>query len=394
MRLFFVLGLFLLLLASPSSAVSHELHLKDGRIIHTDSIVRNGSRLSYQQFGGTITIDLSEVEKIVYDQPSAARISARSARQSVPGGAADSNDLERVLSSTLTPSTPIETANLSVVTIITEAGYGSGFFISSDGLIITNRHVVRGSEQVDRKVRENMSEAAQRLNKLQASLDEERVRIENYRKQLKEYKIRLRQATNDNNERISPQQIAELQANLKQRERTFTEWQSNYSARRQVYRTALTEFRRNQREYNQTAKNLANQNRFEVVLADGRRESAVFYRVSENYDLALLKLNGFKTPFLRPQDENELTLGRDVYAIGSPLKLNNTVTSGVISSNRGDYIQTNAEIYPGNSGGPLVTEDGRVVGVNTKKKITEKFEGLGFAIKFSRVQAEFSNYLN
>lgn len=394
MRLFPVLGLFLFLLASPLAAVSHELHLKDGRIIHSDSIIRNGSRLSYQQFGGTITIDLSKVEKIVYDQPSAARISAQSARQQAPGGAVNGNDLERALGETLAPSTPVETANLAVVTIVTEAGYGSGFFISSDGLIITNRHVVRGSREVDKKVRGNMSEAAQRLNKLQASLDEERLRIENYRKKLEDYKIRLRQAMTDNREGISPQQKAELQANLKQRERIFNEWQSDYSTRRQTYQTALTEFKQNQREYNQTARNLANQNRFEVVLADGRRESAVFYRVSENYDLALLKLNGFKTPFLRPQDENNLTLGRDVYAIGSPLKLNNTVTSGVISSNRGDYIQTNAEIYPGNSGGPLVTEDGRVVGVNTKKKITEKFEGLGFAIKFSRVQTEFSNYLN
>ena len=130
-----------------------------------------------------------------------------------------------------------------------------------------------------------------------------------------------------------------------------------------------------------------------MVLADGRRESAIFYRISETYDLALLKLDGYQTPYLLPQDEGELALGLDVYAIGSPLKLNNTVTSGVISNSRGDYLQTNAEIYPGNSGGPLVTVDGRVVGVNTMKKITEKFEGLGFALKFSRVQTEFSNYL-
>ena len=394
MRLFLILSLFLYLLAAPWAAASHELHLKDGRIIHTDSIDRIGSRLSYQQFGGTITIDLSEVEKIVYDQSSAAPISARSARHLAPEGAVAGNDLARALGESLTPSTPVETANLAVVTIVTEAGYGSGFFITSDGLIITNRHVVRGSQEVDQIVRGNMSEAAQRLNKLQASLDEERLRIENYRKQLEDYKIRLKQVMTDDGGGISTQQIAELQANLKQRERTFNDWQANYSTRRHTYQNALTEFKRKQREYNQSARNLANQNRFEVVLADGRRESAVFYRVSENYDLALLKLNGFKTPFLRPQDEKGLTLGRHVYAIGSPLKLNNTVTSGVISSFRGDYIQTNAEIYPGNSGGPLVTEDGRVVGVNTKKKITEKFEGLGFAIKFSRVQTEFSNYLN
>ncbi|NNF47226.1 MAG: trypsin-like serine protease [Desulfofustis sp.] len=394
MRLILVLSLYFFLLASPSAAVSHELHLKDGRIIHTDSIIRKDSRLSYQQFGGTITIDLSDVEKIIYDRLPAARSPVPSSQLQTPGGAADGTDLEQALSEKLAPSTPIEMANLAVVTIVTEAGYGSGFFISNDGLIVTNRHVVRGSQEVDRKVRENMSEAAQRLNKLQTSLDQERIRIENYRKRLEDYRIRLGQAMTDNREEISPQQKAELKTDLNKRERTFNEWQSDYSTRRQSYRAALTEFKRNQREYNQATKSLANQNRFEVVFADGRRESAVFYGVSENYDLALLKLNGFITPYLRPQNENELTLGQDVYAIGSPLKLNNTVTSGVISSNRGDYIQTNAEIYPGNSGGPLVTEDGRVVGVNTKKKITEKFEGLGFAIKFSRAQTEFSNYLN
>jgi multidrug efflux pump subunit AcrA (membrane-fusion protein) len=225
-------------------------------------------------------------------------------------------------------------------------------------------------------------------------LDEERARIENYGKRLEDYRNRLRQATIDNREGITRRQQAELEAELNTRERTFNEWQSDYSTRRQAYQTALTEFKRRQQEYDQATRSLANQNRFEVILADGRRESAIFYRVSDTYDLALLKLNGFKTPYLRPQDESELTLGQDVYAIGSPLKLNNTVTSGVISSNRGDYIQTNADIYPGNSGGPLVTGDGRVVGVNTKKKITEKFEGLGFAIKISRAQSEFSNFLN
>ncbi len=393
MRLLCSVGLALLLLASPCAAFAHELHLKDGRIIHTDSITRNGSRVSYQQFGGTITIDLAAVEKIVYDSSSAVQSQVEAPRDRASQGF-NSTDLAQVLHRKMAPSTPIETANLAVVTIVTEAGYGSGFFISDDGLIVTNRHVVRGSEAVDKKVREHMSEAAQHLNRLQSELEAERLKLADFRKNIDAYQARLKQALADDRDGFSTQQKAELKANLEQRERTYSQWQQDYSNRRLTFETALTEFKRDQKQYNQTARSLAAQNRFEVILADGRRESAVFYRVSESYDLALLKLNGFTTPYLLPQDETALTLGREVYAIGSPLKLNNTVTSGVISSNRGEYIQTNAEIYPGNSGGPLVTDDGRVVGVNTKKKITERFEGLGFALKFSRVQDEFGSFLN
>ncbi len=53
----------------------------------------------------------------------------------------------------------------------------------------------------------------------------------------------------------------------------------------------------------------------------------------------------------------------------------------------------NAEIYPGNSGGPLVTAEGKVIGVNTMKMITDKYEGLGFAIPVQKVYAEFHDYL-
>ena len=395
MKRSFTLSIALLLLMLPVSAIPHELHLKDGRVIHTDSISRDGSRLIYQQFGGTITIDLNEVEKIQYDQLPASNINsaqkpAKRGEHELSGG----NDLSLALSEKLAPSTPVETANLAVVTIVTEAGYGSGFFVSSDGLIVTNRHVVRGSRTSDQKVREKMSEAGQRLKKVQTGLDEEKVRLDTYKKTLEDYRNRFKQAMTDNRSNVDSNQKAELATDLKQRERSFSRWQSDYSARRETYQAALAEFKRNQREYNQTSRKLAAQTRFEVVLADGRQESAVFYTVSETYDLALLKLDGYKTPYLLAKDDGEPKLGQSVFAIGSPLKLNNTVTSGVISNSRGDFIQTNAEIYPGNSGGPLVTVDGLVVGVNTMKRITEKFEGLGFAIKFSRVQAEFGKYFN
>jgi S1-C subfamily serine protease len=60
---------------------------------------------------------------------------------------------------------------------------------------------------------------------------------------------------------------------------------------------------------------------------------------------------------------------------------------------KGGFIQTNAQIYPGNSGGPLVTADGRVLGINTFKRLTRKFEGLGFAIPIKVAIDEFAAHL-
>jgi serine protease Do len=84
-----------------------------------------------------------------------------------------------------------------------------------------------------------------------------------------------------------------------------------------------------------------------------------------------------------------LTVGDSVFAIGSPLGLERTVTQGIISTKTRElegelYLQTSAQINPGNSGGPLFNMAGEVVGV-TNMKITSG-EGLGFAIPVELVK--------
>jgi serine protease Do len=109
-------------------------------------------------------------------------------------------------------------------------------------------------------------------------------------------------------------------------------------------------------------------------------------------DLALLKIDDKDAPkFVRVLigDSDALAVGERVFAVGSPLGLERTVTEGIISTKtrqlQGElYMQTTAQINPGNSGGPLFNLGGEVVGV-TNMKITFG-EGLGFAIPVGAVK--------
>ncbi len=110
------------------------------------------------------------------------------------------------------------------------------------------------------------------------------------------------------------------------------------------------------------------------------------------HDLALLKIedkNAPKFKYVTLGSADALSVGDSVFAIGSPMGLERTVTSGIVSTKtrqlEGElYLQTTAQINPGNSGGPLFNLGGEVVGV-TNMKITFG-EGLGFAIPVELVK--------
>lgn len=115
-------------------------------------------------------------------------------------------------------------------------------------------------------------------------------------------------------------------------------------------------------------------------------------------DLAVLKIDMTGLPTLQLADSNDLKQGQVVFAFGSPLGLQNSVSMGVVSATARQidpdkpdiYIQTDAPINPGNSGGPLVDVDGHVVGINTFI-LSESGgnEGLGFAIPSDVVRSVY-----
>ena len=113
----------------------------------------------------------------------------------------------------------------------------------------------------------------------------------------------------------------------------------------------------------------------EVIMTDEVAYPADVVATNERPDLALLKIDvGRKLPAVKFGDSDKLSMGEAVIAIGNPLGLSSSITAGVISAlNRDlnetsidDFIQTDAAINHGNSGGPLFNMAGEVIGVNTQ----------------------------
>jgi putative serine protease PepD len=143
-----------------------------------------------------------------------------------------------------------------------------------------------------------------------------------------------------------------------------------------------------------------------VTLNDGTIIPATLVGRDISYDLAVLRVNTGNLPVIPIGDSSTLSIGDPVIAFGSPLGLNGTVTSGIVSSlNRPvttqsssastqsyvDAIQTDAPINPGNSGGPLTDSQGNMVGIDSAiasldGQSTSGSIGLGFAIPINEAQ--------
>ncbi|MEC4806611.1 MAG: HhoA/HhoB/HtrA family serine endopeptidase [Jaaginema sp. PMC 1079.18] len=134
----------------------------------------------------------------------------------------------------------------------------------------------------------------------------------------------------------------------------------------------------------------------EVKLKDGRSFAGRVVGTDPLTDVAVVEVDADNLPVANLGDSENLRSGEWAIAIGNPLGLDNTVTTGIISGigrnssqigagdKRVDFIQTDAAINPGNSGGPLLNEKGEVIGINTA--IIQGAQGLGFAIPINTAQ--------
>ena len=129
--------------------------------------------------------------------------------------------------------------------------------------------------------------------------------------------------------------------------------------------------------------------RITITLNDRRELDATLVGSDERTDIALLKVNGASFPELKIGDSNQLKVGEPVLAIGSPFGFDYSASAGIVSAKSRNmsgetsvpFIQTDAALNPGNSGGPLFNQRGEVVGVNSRIfSGTGGYMGLSFSI--------------
>jgi len=125
-----------------------------------------------------------------------------------------------------------------------------------------------------------------------------------------------------------------------------------------------------------------------IKLNDGEEIVADVLRSYKDIDLAFLQIPVRNHKYIPINQDSEVKVGQNLFAIGHPLGLQNTITRGIVSAlnrtiNGKSFIQTDASINPGNSGGPLFNEHGEIVGINTM--IYRESQGLGFAIPIELV---------
>lgn len=139
-----------------------------------------------------------------------------------------------------------------------------------------------------------------------------------------------------------------------------------------------------------------------IELSDGRKFDAEIIGADEATDIAVVKIDAKNLPYLELADSDKLEVGEWVLAIGNPLGLSHTVTAGIVSAKgRGqlglasieNFIQTDAAINFGNSGGPLLNLDGKAVGMNAAIVGASGNIGIGFAIPINMIKHAYEQLL-
>jgi len=255
----------------------------------------------------------------------------------------------------------LDHARQCTVLIESPWGYGSGFFITPH-LVVTNKHVVDYDY-------EDYVEYKEQIERKRRGLDVQRRDIERLKTDFQELKDDPHKAM--------------LRIFIEQLEDRYHREKNDFIGKEIVYEDIRARIE---------------SPALRILLYDGTELEAGQVQLGYDFDLAIIEIPAADNPYLSESPPGaDLQQGDQVFAVGSPKGLRNSVTAGIFSGYRRSspndlgYLQTDAPINPGNSGGPLIDRFGGVIGVNTMKYLDA--EGLGFAVPLAAVYQEFGHLL-
>ena len=135
-------------------------------------------------------------------------------------------------------------------------------------------------------------------------------------------------------------------------------------------------------------------------LSGGVQLDAGVAYIDDDVDIALLKVEGANFPHLQLADVSTVSQGQEVFAVGNPgAAMLFSVTKGIVSgvdkfpnAGPGTWIQTDAQLNPGSSGGPLVNMQGQVIGITTSRPVSKDTNGIGFALSATELIRILRNF--
>ncbi|MDP3283154.1 MAG: S1C family serine protease, partial [Desulfobacterales bacterium] len=226
------------------------------------------------------------------DIPEAGDSDEVPAQQKAKANVSGIKDLGAELSARFNPASAVEKASMATVTVKTSIGTGSGFFITSNGHIITNKHVLRGDEKRMAEADANIKKIDAEAEKFKKQFAAEEERLIKRGKMLEDYKNQIEKMT------YQPMKAAESEK-YRMAYEEYQMWKENFNSRRQDFISKLEYYSEKKNDFSYKATVSALASHFTIIIKDGREFDVYLVAESSDADLALLKLDGYKTPCVK-----------------------------------------------------------------------------------------------